>query len=124
MAENYAIIAGNPLDGLKLVGPFATADEATQYATANMTSTPVCVTKMQRPMREGSTDTHILMESNHPIDAPAMACWLLHAQIPFEYVPRWRSEGRSVITIYQFKISRQYEEQVMKFNDGLLEHTS
>ena len=123
MAENYAVITGNPLDGLRLVGPFATADEATQYAevTAYTTITPVGVAEMQPPMREGSADTHFTMESNHPLDAPAMACWLLHAQIPFECVPRWRSEDLSATTIYQFKIPRQYEEQVTKFNDGLLE---
>ncbi|QWY83553.1 hypothetical protein [Rhizobium phage RHph_X2_28B] len=35
MSNKYIIISGNPVDGFTFIGPFDSADEATQYTESN-----------------------------------------------------------------------------------------
>jgi hypothetical protein len=49
MNEKWVVAFSNPFDGLYLVGPFDTHEEAIEYAEANSPNTEWHIVKLQTP---------------------------------------------------------------------------
>lgn len=58
---SHAIVVGNPIDGIQLIGPFASAEQAAEYAESYVRS-EYWFTRLQEPSPDTESLKHTLIE--------------------------------------------------------------